>query len=37
MVTYKAMNKLFQFGIFLATMLTTIVAIIALVTNRKKK
>ncbi|MFD2679296.1 putative holin-like toxin [Bacillus seohaeanensis] len=37
MVTYEAMNMLFQFGIFLATTLTTIVAIIALVANRKKK
>ncbi|UOQ86957.1 putative holin-like toxin [Gracilibacillus salinarum] len=37
MVTYEAMSMLFQFGIFLATFLATIVAIIALVTNRKKK
>ncbi|MDC3411984.1 putative holin-like toxin [Aquibacillus sp. 3ASR75-11] len=37
MVTYEAMNMLFQFGIFLATLLTAVVAIIALVTNRKKK
>ncbi|MGM7634435.1 putative holin-like toxin [Bacillus sp. Hm123] len=37
MVTYEAMNMLFQFGIFLATVLTAIVAMITLVTNRKKK
>ncbi|MDQ0215908.1 hypothetical protein J2S13_002328 [Oikeobacillus pervagus] len=37
MVTYEAMNILFQFGIFLATALTAIVAIIALVINRNKK
>ncbi len=37
MVTYEAMNMLFQFGIFLVTTLTAVVAIIALVTNKKKK
>ncbi|WP_225313483.1 putative holin-like toxin [Bacillus sp. FJAT-29937] len=37
MVTYEAMNMLMQFGIFLATALTAIVAVFALVTNRKKK
>ncbi|MED4203739.1 putative holin-like toxin [Neobacillus mesonae] len=37
MVTYEAINTLLQFGIFLATALASIVAIIALVTNRKKK
>nr|WP_318281070.1 putative holin-like toxin [Paenibacillus bovis] len=37
MVTYEAINMLFQFGIFLATALAAIVGIIALVTNRKKK
>ncbi|WNS75188.1 putative holin-like toxin [Bacillus sp. DTU_2020_1000418_1_SI_GHA_SEK_038] len=37
MVTYEAMNMLIQFGIFLATALTAIVAIIAVVTKRKKK
>ncbi|WP_231567255.1 putative holin-like toxin [Sporosarcina sp. ZBG7A] len=36
MVTYEAMNMLFQFGLFLAAMATTIVARIALYTNRKK-
>ncbi|MFE8696407.1 putative holin-like toxin [Cytobacillus sp. FJAT-53684] len=37
MVTYEAMNMLIQFGIFLATALTALVAMIALVTNSKKK
>ncbi|WP_245831717.1 putative holin-like toxin [Oceanobacillus senegalensis] len=37
MVTYDAIYMLFQFGIFLLSGLTTVVAIIALVTNRKKK
>ena len=37
MVTYEAMNMLFQFGIFLATALTAFVAIIAVVANRKKE
>ncbi|MCL6587836.1 MAG: putative holin-like toxin [Anoxybacillus sp.] len=37
MVTYEAINVLFQFGIFLATALTAIVAVIALVTDRRKK
>ncbi|WEG13424.1 putative holin-like toxin [Pullulanibacillus sp. KACC 23026] len=37
MVTFEAMNMLFQFGIFLATVLTAMVGIIALVANRKKK
>ncbi|WP_221629145.1 MULTISPECIES: putative holin-like toxin [Metabacillus] len=37
MVTYEVLNMLFQFGIFLATTLAAFVAIIALVTNRKKK
>ncbi|WP_238389584.1 putative holin-like toxin [Virgibacillus sp. MSP4-1] len=37
MVTYEIMNMLFQFGIFLATGLTSVVAVIALVTNKKKK
>ena len=37
MVTFEAINMLFQFGIFLATALTGVLAIIALVTNRKKK
>ncbi|MBB4073319.1 hypothetical protein GGR02_001081 [Anoxybacillus voinovskiensis] len=37
MVTYEAINILFQFGIFLATALTAIVAVIALVTDRRKK
>ncbi|MDW0111179.1 putative holin-like toxin [Sporosarcina aquimarina] len=36
MVTYDAMNMLFQFGMFLATMATAIVARIALSINRKK-
>ncbi|WP_391207685.1 putative holin-like toxin [Psychrobacillus sp. L4] len=36
MVTYEAMNMLFQFGMFLATAATTVVAMIALYTNRKK-
>lgn len=36
MVTYEAMNMLFQFGMFLAAMATAIVAMIALSTNRKK-
>ncbi|WP_240510096.1 putative holin-like toxin [Virgibacillus profundi] len=37
MVTYEAMNMLFQFGILLVTTLTAVVTIIAVVTNRKKK
>ncbi|WP_231889830.1 putative holin-like toxin [Oceanobacillus sp. Castelsardo] len=37
MVTYEAMDMLFQFGIFLATGLSVVIAIITLVTNRKKK
>ncbi|MED4354361.1 putative holin-like toxin [Schinkia azotoformans] len=37
MVTYEAMNMLFQFGIFLVTALTAVVAIIAIVTNKDKK
>ncbi|MCH1627042.1 putative holin-like toxin [Ferdinandcohnia quinoae] len=37
MVTYEAINMLFQFGIFLATTLAAIVAMIALVISRKKK
>jgi hypothetical protein len=36
-VTYEAMNMLFQFGIFLATALTAVTTIIVIVTNRKKK
>ncbi|EGQ27943.1 hypothetical protein HMPREF9372_0051 [Sporosarcina newyorkensis 2681] len=36
MVTYEAMNMLFQFGMFLAAMATVIVAMIALFINRKK-
>ncbi|WP_339254314.1 putative holin-like toxin [Sporosarcina sp. FSL W8-0480] len=36
MVTYEAMNMMFQFGILLAAIATTFVAIIALSTNRKK-
>jgi hypothetical protein len=36
MVTYEAMNMLFQFGIFLVTTATAVVAMIALNTNRKK-
>ncbi|WP_251672057.1 MULTISPECIES: putative holin-like toxin [unclassified Sporosarcina] len=36
MVTYDAMNMLFQFGMFLATMATAVIAIIALFINRKK-
>ncbi|MCG3088528.1 putative holin-like toxin [Sporosarcina cyprini] len=36
MVTYDAMNMMFQFGIFLATVAGAITAIIALSTNRKK-
>ncbi|MBB4826687.1 hypothetical protein HNO89_003968 [Sporosarcina luteola] len=36
MVTYEAMNMLFQFGMFLAAMATAAAAIIALATNRKK-
>ncbi|WP_246096833.1 putative holin-like toxin [Psychrobacillus soli] len=36
MVTYEAMNMLFQFGIFLVTTLTAIVALVALKTNKKK-
>ncbi|WP_255249822.1 putative holin-like toxin [Bacillus sp. FJAT-45066] len=37
MVTYEAMNMLFQFGVFLVTTLTPLVAMIALVTNKKEK
>ncbi|WP_461183566.1 putative holin-like toxin [Virgibacillus kimchii] len=37
MVTYDTINLLIQFGIFLATGLTAMIAIIALVTERKKK
>lgn len=36
MVTYEAMNMVFQFGIFLAATATAIVARIALFINRKK-
>ncbi|WP_252504444.1 putative holin-like toxin [Sporosarcina sp. Marseille-Q4943] len=36
MVTYEAMNMMFQFGIFIATAELAIAAIIALDTNRKK-
>nr|WP_228551163.1 MULTISPECIES: putative holin-like toxin [Sporosarcina] len=36
MVTYKAMNMLFQFGMFLVAMATAIVVMIALFINRKK-
>ena len=36
MVTYDAMNMLFQFGMLLAAMATAIVASIALYTNQKK-
>ncbi|MDW0117444.1 putative holin-like toxin [Sporosarcina thermotolerans] len=36
MVTYEAINMMFQFGIFLATAVATVVAMIALYTNRKK-
>ncbi|MHC8514877.1 putative holin-like toxin [Sporosarcina sp. ITBMC105] len=36
MVTYDAMNMLFQFGMFLAAAAAAIVAIIALFINRKK-
>ncbi|WP_246110972.1 putative holin-like toxin [Sporosarcina luteola] len=36
MVTYEAMNMLFQFGMLFAAMVTAIVAMIALFTNRKK-
>ncbi|MFJ7934388.1 putative holin-like toxin [Sporosarcina sp. NPDC096371] len=38
MVTFEAMNMLFQFGIFLATTLTAVVAIIVaiVITNQKK-
>ncbi|MED4475540.1 putative holin-like toxin [Oceanobacillus caeni] len=37
MVTYEAMNMLFQFGIFIVTALTAVVTIIAIVTNKRKK
>ena len=38
MVTFEAMNMLFQFGIFLAATLTVVVAIIVaiVITNKKK-
>ena len=36
MVTYDAMNMLFQFGIFLATAATAVFAMIALYANRKE-
>ncbi|WP_438296373.1 putative holin-like toxin [Sporosarcina sp. FA15] len=38
MVTFEAMNMLFQFGIFLAAALTAVVAIIVaiVITNQKK-
>ncbi|MEK4024794.1 putative holin-like toxin [Mammaliicoccus sciuri] len=36
MVTYEAMNMLFQFGMFLAAIVTAVVAMIALFINRKK-
>ncbi|WP_237150684.1 putative holin-like toxin [Planococcus rifietoensis] len=36
MVTYDAMNMLFQFGIFLTSALTAGVAIIAIAMNKKK-
>jgi hypothetical protein len=36
MVTYEAMNMLFQFGMLIATTVATIVAMIALYANKKK-
>ncbi|MEK3937408.1 putative holin-like toxin [Sporosarcina sp. FSL W7-1349] len=36
MVTYEAIHMMFQFGMFLATLATAVVAMIALYTNRKK-
>ncbi|WP_332695179.1 putative holin-like toxin [Halalkalibacter lacteus] len=36
MVTYEAMNTLFQFGTLIVTMFIAFVAIVALVTNKKK-
>ncbi|MBM7648595.1 hypothetical protein JOC78_001541 [Bacillus ectoiniformans] len=36
MVTYDAMNMLFQAGILLATATSAVIAMIALYTNRKK-
>ncbi|WP_301110203.1 putative holin-like toxin [Sporosarcina sp.] len=36
MVTYEAMNMLFQFGMFLAATATATVAMVALFINRKK-
>jgi len=36
MVIYDAINMLFQFGIFLVTGLTAMIAIVALVIKRKK-
>ncbi|WP_404406986.1 putative holin-like toxin [Jeotgalibacillus malaysiensis] len=35
MVTYEAMNMLFQFGMFIAAVTTAIVALVALYTNKK--
>ncbi|WP_234402395.1 putative holin-like toxin [Oceanobacillus damuensis] len=37
MVTYDAMDMLFQFGIFLVATFTAVVTVIIVVTNRKKK
>ncbi|MBB4826429.1 hypothetical protein HNO89_003689 [Sporosarcina luteola] len=36
MVTYEAITMMFQFGMFLAAVAATIVAMIALYTNKKK-
>ncbi|WP_241535934.1 putative holin-like toxin [Indiicoccus explosivorum] len=36
MVTYDAMNMLFQFGIFLTSTLTVVVAVIAFAIKQKK-
>ena len=38
MITFEAMNMLFQFGIFLATTLSVVVAIVVaiVITNKKK-
>ncbi|MFC0560848.1 putative holin-like toxin [Halalkalibacter alkalisediminis] len=36
MVTHEAMNTLFQFGTLIVTMFIAVVAIIALVINKKK-
>ncbi|MED1672762.1 putative holin-like toxin [Pallidibacillus thermolactis] len=37
MVTYEMMSMLFQFGIFLLTGLSVVIAIISMTSHKKKK